>query len=120
MCRDCVTKNAGDQDFEWVDEVLNRNKGGDVPHSGEDTAAPHIIDAQGSYLKKEILGVLKEEISRYGKERGIRAMSIVIAFSTSMYGLLGRMVSEWDVGTVRTCLLKEMVATPGHSQREGR
>jgi hypothetical protein len=112
MCPDCVTKNAGDKDYGWVDEVLNRNKDRDVPHSGKDTAAPHIIDAQGSYLKKEILGFLKEEILLYGKERGIRALCIVIAFSTIMHGLFGRVVSEWDIGTVRTCLLKDMVETP--------
>ena len=79
-----------------------------------------MIDNGAADLKKEISEFIKDEILLYGTERGNRAVFIINDFSTSMCEEHKKNVSEWDFGTVRTCLMKDMAETPGIIREGGR
>jgi hypothetical protein len=71
-------------------------------------------------LKKEISEFIKDENLLFGEEQGTRAADIINDFSTSMCEGHRKKVSEWDTGTVRTCLMKDMAETPGVIREGGR
>lgn len=72
-----------------------------------------MIDNGTEDLKCEISEFINDEILLYGTEQGDRAVFIINCFSTSMIEDHGKKVFEWDVGTVRTCLMKDVAYTPG-------
>jgi len=80
----------------------------------------HMIDNGAGDLKREIPEFIREEMLLYGTERADRAAVIINDFSTSMCEDYKKEVSEWDVETVRACLMKEVVYTPGIIREGGR
>ncbi len=80
----------------------------------------HTPDNGPADLKLEIEEFIRDEILRYGTERGDRAAVIINDFSTCMLEDYKKKVSEWDVGTVRTCLMKDVADTPWIIREGGR
>ncbi len=71
-------------------------------------------------LKREISEFIRDEMLLYGTERADRAAVIINDFSTSMCEDHKKKVSEWDVETLRACLMKDVAYTPGIIREGGR
>ncbi|MCX6698772.1 MAG: hypothetical protein NTV68_02410 [Methanomicrobiales archaeon] len=71
-------------------------------------------------LKREISEFIRGEMLLYGTERADRAAVIINDFSTSMCEDHKKNDSEWDVETMRACLMKEVADTPGIIRERGR
>ena len=107
----CVEDIYPAKSEEVLEEIMNSNEDAGGSLSNNDARVSHTPDTGGADLNKEISVFINDEILEHGPEHGAHAVFIVNEFVSNMCEQHKRKVSEWDIGSVRTCLLKDMAVT---------